>query len=188
MIAAPFDAVSGCLSVPRCDCALVQFVRRQRARAQRVEIDRETDHHADAGGAEAVVPADLLAERAADERREERAEIDADIEDRIGAVAAVIAGRVESADLRRHVGLEAAVAENQHQQREQEQRLERHHEMADRHQRRADDDGAVLAEHAVGDEPAEERREIDEAGVEAIDVRGEAAARRAARTSIRARF
>ena len=88
------------------------------------------------GGSEAIVPADALAERAADQRRQERAEIDADIEDRIGAVAAGIAGRVELADLRGHVGLEGAVAENQQGEREQQQRLERHHEMADRHQRR----------------------------------------------------
>ena len=55
----------------------------------------------------------------------------------------------------------------------QEQRLERHHEMADRHQRGADDDGAVLAEPAVGDDAADQRREIDEAGIEPVDVGGE---------------
>ena len=38
-------------------------------------------------------------------------------------------------------------------QREQEQPLERHHEVADRHQRRADDHGAALAEHAIGEQP-----------------------------------
>jgi hypothetical protein len=45
--------------------------------------------------------------------------------------------------------------------------------MADRHQRRAEQDGAMLAEHAVGENAAEHRREIDEAGIEAIDVRRE---------------
>ena len=55
----------------------------------------------------------------------------------------------------------------------EKQRLERHHEMADRHQRRAEQDGAVLAEHAVGENAAEQRREIDEAGIEPVDVRGE---------------
>ena len=78
-----------------------------------IEIDRKPERHADAGGGEAVVPAELLAERAADERRQERAEIDADIEDREGAVAARIAGRVERADLGRDVGLERAVAEDE---------------------------------------------------------------------------
>jgi hypothetical protein len=80
---------------------------------------------------------------------------------------------VEAADLGRHVGLEAAVAENERDQREQEQRLERHHEVADRHEGGADHDGAMLAEVAVGENAAEERREVHEAGIEAVDVRGE---------------
>jgi hypothetical protein len=41
----------------------------------------------------------FFAERAADQRRLERADIDADIEDRTGAIAAVIARRVDAADL-----------------------------------------------------------------------------------------
>ena len=106
--------------------------------------------HADAGGGKAVMPAGLLAERAADERRQERADIDADIEDRIGAVAAAVAGRIEPADLGRNIRLERAAAENESQQREQKKLLDRHHEMADRHQHGADDDGAAVAEHAVG--------------------------------------
>ena len=60
-------------------------------------------------------------------------------------------------------------------EREQEQRLERHHEMADRHQRGADHDGAALAEHAVGEQAADDRREIDERR-----CRGRRSARRAA--------
>ncbi len=147
----------------------VQLVGRQQR--QRVEIDRQPDAHADAGGGKAVVPADLFAERAADERRQERADIDADIEDRIGAVAPMIAGRIKAADLRRNIRLERAVAENERQQREQEQLLDRHHEMADRHQDGADDDGAALADHAVGQEAAEDRREIDQRGIKAPDLR-----------------
>ena len=37
--------------------------------------------------------------------------------------------------------------------------------------RRADDDGAALAEQAVGKQAAEDRRQIHEAGVEAVDLR-----------------
>jgi hypothetical protein len=47
----------------------------------------------------AAKPGRFFAERAADQWRLERAEIDADIEERIGAMAAVIARRVEAADL-----------------------------------------------------------------------------------------
>jgi hypothetical protein len=80
-----------CLECPR-------FVRRQQR--QCVEVNTKPDAHADAGGGEAVMPAHFLPERAADQRRQERADIDADIKDRIGAVAAVIAWRIEAADLR----------------------------------------------------------------------------------------
>src|SRR5579871_1950214 len=45
--------------------------------------------------------------------------------------------------------------------------------MAERHQERADDDGAAVSEHAVREKAAEYRREIDETGVKPIDVRRE---------------
>src|SRR6516164_4061896 len=140
-----------------------------RKKRQRIEVNAKPDHHADAGGGKTVVPAEAFAERAADQRGEERAEIDADIEDRIGAVAARIARAIEAADLRRNIRLEAAAAKNERQQREQKQLLDRHHEMAERHQDRADEDGAALAKHAVGKKPAEDRREIDEPSIEAPD-------------------
>ena len=155
----------------RARLAFGEAVLRQCRRGE--QIDDEADGHADAGGGKAVVPAEFLAERAADQRRQKRAEIDADIEDREGAVAAAVAGRVEPADLGRDVRLEGAVAENEKAEREQKQMLEGHHEMADRHQRGAEDDGAALAEHAVGQQAAEDRREINEPGVEAVDLRGE---------------
>ena len=119
------------------------------------------------------MPAELFAQRAADERGEERAKIDADIEDREGAVAAAVAGRIERADLGRDVRFEGAVAENEEAEREQKQLFEGHHEMADSHQGCADNDGAALAEHAVGQQSAEDRRQIDEARIEAVDLRGE---------------
>jgi len=45
--------------------------------------------------------------------------------------------------------------------------------MADRHQGGAEDDGASLAKHAVGKQPTEERRQINEAGIETVDLRSE---------------
>src|SRR5690348_14699272 len=117
------------------------------------------------------MPTGGLTQGAAHKRRQERTEIDADIKDRIGAVAARIATRIEAADLGRDIRLEAAAAENKRKQREQKQPLARHHEMAERHQHRADDDGAALAEHTVGKEAAENRGEIDEPGIKAPDLR-----------------
>ena len=52
-------------------------------------------------------------------------------------------------------------------------RLERHQEMSDRHQDGADDDGQALAEHAVGEEAAQDRHEVRKAGIESEDVRSE---------------
>ena len=116
------------------------------------------------------MPAEFFAQRAAHQRGQERAEIDADIEDREGAVAAAIAGRIERADLGRDVRLEGAVAENEKAERDQKQMLERHHEVADRHQRGAEDDGTAAAEHAVGQQAAEDRRQVNKAGVESVDL------------------
>ncbi len=148
---------------------LVQFILRQHR--QRIKIDAKPDAHADTGRGKTVVPADFLAERAADQRRQERAEIDADIEDRIGAVAAMIAGRVKAADLRGNIRLETAIAEDQRQQREDKELLESHHEMADGHQHRADDDGVAPTKHTVGEQSAENRREINEPRIKAPDLR-----------------
>ncbi len=179
---APLRSIQRPPLVARCHHTIALVGRQQRSG---IKVNDEPDGHADAGGAEAVVPADALAERPADQRGEEGAEIDADIEDRIGAVAARIAGCIERADLRGDVGLECAVAEDQHQECQQEQRLERHHEMADRHQRSAEHHGAALAQHTVGQHAADQRREIDERGIEAIDVRRERLRRRAGRRWIR---
>src|ERR1700751_2619806 len=111
------------------------------------------------------MPAQFFAERAADERREKRAEIDADVEDRIGAVTARIAGRIEPAHLRRYVGLERSIAQNEHGQGNEKQRLESHHEMADRHHRRAEEDGAMLAEHTIGKDATKHPWGGEEAGL-----------------------
>src|SRR6185369_11303284 len=99
----------------------------------------------------AVVPAVDLAKSAANERRQERAQVDPHVEDRERAVATRVARRVEVADLGGDVGLEAAVAEDEEQQREQEEPLESHQEVADGHQDAAQDDRLALAEDAVGE-------------------------------------
>jgi hypothetical protein len=140
---------------------------------------------ADAGSGEPIMPAQLLAEGAADERCEKRTDIDADVEDRIGAVAPMVARRVEAADLGRDIGLEGAVAEDEHEERQQEQRLERHHEMADRHQCGAEDHGAALTEHVIGKPTSKERGQVNKPGIETINLRCEGC--RAGRTCFRAR-
>jgi hypothetical protein len=159
------------------------------------KLDDDRDQHADAGGQEADAPAigRVLAERRAHERREERARVDAHVEDHEGAVAARVALRVEVADHRRDVGLEEAVADAHQQQAQVEARRRRgesdaergqgkgtrgahgvercgEQELARRHHESADDDGLALAEPVVGDPSAEYRRQVDEAGVPGIEL------------------
>ena len=68
------------------------------------------------------------------------------------------------------LGLNAPLPRMSRVFRDQEQRLERHDEMADGHQRSAQQDGAVLAEHAVGEQTAEHRCEIDQPGIKSVDL------------------
>jgi hypothetical protein len=56
----------------------------------------------------------------------------------------------EAADLGRNIGLEGAIAEDEREELQQEQRFECHHEMADRHEPGAKDHGAALTEHVIG--------------------------------------
>src|SRR5947209_2259578 len=89
--------------------------RRQMRRRENVRD--QPDAHADAGCGETIMPTDLLAEGAADKRRQKRPKIDAYIKYRECTIAARIAGPVEIADLHGNIRLERAVAEDQQQQR-----------------------------------------------------------------------
>lgn len=116
------------------------------------------------------MPAPQLAERAAHEGRQERAEVDAHVEDAEGAVAPGVAWGVERADLGRDVGFEQAVADDQQGQGREKKRFEGHEEMPHGHDRAADDHATVRPQAAVGQPAAEKRREIDQPAVQAVDV------------------
>src|SRR3546814_9342436 len=81
----------------------------------------------DRGEREAIVPAIDLADRPAGEGGEEGADVDTQIEERIAAVAPVVPGRIEHADLCRDVGREQAAAQDDGQQREQKAEIGRAH-------------------------------------------------------------
>src|SRR5205085_139408 len=72
------------------------------------EIADQSQHHPDPGGRESVVPSIVraLREISADDRAEECAGVDADVEDREARVATRIAFLVDLPDHRRHVRLE----------------------------------------------------------------------------------
>ena len=108
---------------------------------------------------ESAVPVDLLPEVPADQRRDERAEVDAHVEDREAGVAARVAWRVELADDGADVRLQQAGADDDQQQaqrrrsrasgRHRDEVPERDHDAAEEHR-------APLAEEPVGDPAARE--------------------------------
>ena len=61
-------------------------------------------------------------------------------------------------------------------ERQQEQWLECHHEMADRHQRRAEDHGAALTEHVIGEPASKERGQVNKPGIETVNLRAKGCA------------
>ena len=159
------------------------------------ELDDHGQQHADARGEEAGAPAvgRVLAERRADERREERADVDAHVEDDEGTVAARVALRVEVAHHGRDVRLEEAVADAHEHEAEVEagrrirkgdaergqgkgtrgaQCVERcrEHELPCSHDETAEDHGLALAEPVVGDPAAEDRGAVDEPQVPAVEL------------------
>src|SRR5690349_21461527 len=139
----------------------------------RQQIHDKPCRHAEAGGGKSVVPAELFAERAANEWSEKSTKIDTHVKYRECTIAATVTRRIKLTDLSRNIGLEGSVAENEKPECEQKKLLECHREMSDRHQRGADDDGPALAQYAVGKQAAKDRCQIDQAGIKAIDVRGE---------------
>jgi len=116
------------------------------------------------------MPAERLAERAADDRREEGPQVYPHVEDGERAIPPRIARRVEASDLGRYIRLERAVAKNEKDQGREEKGLDRHEKMADRHQDAAQDHGAAPSDNPVREHAAEKGRQVDEGGVEPINL------------------
>ena len=133
------------------------------------DIDGKADQHADAGGAEAPVPAGFFAQRADDERRGDDPGVDAEVEDLESVGAAVVVVGIKAADLTGDIALEQAGADDEAEEAEQEGRLDRHQEMAGGHGDGAQQHGAPAAEDAVGDKAAQNRRDGDVGSVGAED-------------------
>ena len=145
------------------------------------KIDDEPDQHADAGKAEGEVPALGRAEEAADDRRDEGADVDPDIIQLEAVVAAAVVGAVaarrpaprDCRGARRRRGSGTAGAS-------EERRVERHGEVAGGHQQRARRHRRPPAD-PVADRAADDRREIDQPDVEAEDLAGQRLHRQRAR-------
>jgi hypothetical protein len=80
------------------------------------------------------VPRDLFAQSAANQRSEKCARTDPDIINLKSICGARVARAIERAHLAREIALQAADTDHEEQQREQKRNVERHQEMARRHQ------------------------------------------------------
>ncbi len=146
-------------------------VRRQPFLAR--HVDDQPQHHHHPGTAEAVMPADLLPERAGDERRGNDADVDEDVEDLERHRPPQVLLAVQLADLGRDIALEQPDADDERQEREQERPFEGHQKMPERHHQRSRDQRDPSAGELVRDDPAEDRHQVNERGVIAEDRRGE---------------
>ena len=144
--------------------------------------EQQADQHAEAGQAEAILPAPGLPQIAADDGCGGRAHIYAHVEDRIGRVAARIGARIELPHDHRDIGLEETRADDDQRQRQPEhidhrvgppaRSLERHHEMAESQQDGAEQHRLALPQIAVGQIAADDRHDIDQRRIGAIDHAG----------------
>ena len=148
----------------------IHWLRRRRADAteprQRRTVVGQAQQHEHAGGAEAPVPAHLLAQEAAEQLADEGAEVDAHVEDREAGIA------VQRTDHRADVRLQQAGAErDQHQADEEAMQVvgHREREVAGRDQQPAVPDRALLADQPVGDPAAGQRGQIDAGRIEPVD-------------------
>ena len=134
-------------------------------------IDHKPDQHADACSAEAVMPAQSRSQSAADEVTDEGTQVDAHVIDRVGTVAARIARRIQVTHLSRHVRLESAVTQDQKDERQKEGILKGHHEVPCGHQDAAQKHGFAAPKIAVSQIAAQDRGQIDETRVPAVQKR-----------------
>ncbi len=132
------------------------------------------DHHPDRRDGERRMEAEPRLHDGRDHRRQERADVDAHVEDVVGAILEVAALGIEVADHRRDVRLEEPVADHQAGQRgvDERQRPDRQQQVAGHEEEAADHHGAPVAELPVGDPPADQRADVHEHQVVGVERRG----------------
>ena len=146
------------------------------------ELHQAQGHH-DAGQREAIPPADLLADPGHDQRREERADVDAHVEDGEARVASRVVDGIQAPHDGGDVGLEEAHAHADQCQREVHhlhrerilgastlgatRRMARvgHAQLTQHQQRAAEHHGLAHAQVLVGQQAAQQRQGVGQAGV-----------------------
>ena len=169
---APHERLSCCSRAAACGEAAGTGCRPLSPRCFAAQhVLHDANRHADARRGKARVPAHALAQIAAHERRQERAEVDAHVENREAGVAPLVFGRVELADDHADVALEQPGANHDQDEPEVEGHDRRH---GHREVAAGDDDAAVEHGPPLPDQPirnpaARQRGHVRHRGVEAID-------------------
>jgi hypothetical protein len=132
------------------------------------------DQHAERRQREAGMPAVVAGHDGHEHRSEERADVDADVEDREARVAARAAFGIELTDRGAHVGLEQTDAEDVADQAEEEEAraARREQGVAGRDQHAAGRYRDIPAGQLVGHPAAEERQQVGAAQVQPPDGAG----------------
>ena len=115
------------------------------------------------------MPAIGLPQKAADDRGDERAEVDPGEIELEARVAARVTVAVQIADLADEVAAQAPRARDQQRKRGEERRVEPHREMPGRHQPRAEGDRSPPPD-AVADHATDDRHEIHQPDVKPEDL------------------
>jgi hypothetical protein len=138
----------------------------------------ESEGHADRGGAEAEVPGDLLPQRADHQRGEERAEVDAHVEDgEAGVPARVLVLAVQVPDERGDVRLEQPRARDDEAEPEVDEGStagQRQRDVPQHDHHAAVQDRQARAQHPVADPAAGQRHQVHHGRVDAHQRLGRA--------------
>lgn len=127
----------------------------------------QANSQADSGCAESGMPPVLVPHDCGDEVADERAQVDAEVEDVEAGVLELASLGVESTEHGRDVWLEEAVADDEQAQPEVEHAhaLERQADVSGTHDDGTEHDRLAVAEDAVGEDAADEGREVDQGRV-----------------------
>jgi len=138
------------------------------------DVNDEPQHHPHTRGREPVVVAVGEAQPATDQRADERAEVDAHVEDRERTVTPFIVRAIQCTDLCRNVRLEESGTDDQTHQAgiEERHRLEGQQEVSRCDDHTADDNGPAGPRDLVGHDSTQHWRGINKAGIEGHHVRG----------------
>ena len=139
--------------------------------AEARQVGSQPDQHQRAGQPKPDVPAVKLGQQSANQGSAHRPHVDADGEDGEPACARLrIVFGIKLADLCGDIALQKPAADDQEQERRQERGVEGHGDVARAHRNGAEDHRRTPSQPPVGHQPAEDGREIDKGGVEAINL------------------